>query len=55
MNLAFVMTMPRIPQFYYGTEVLMTSVTKGRDDASYRRDFPAAGPATKSMPSAAPA
>jgi glycosidase len=40
MNLVMVMTLPRIPQFYYGTEVLMTSVTKGRDDASYRQDFP---------------
>ncbi len=40
MDLAFIMTMPRIPQFYSGTEVLMTSTTKGRDDASYRQDFP---------------
>ncbi len=40
MNLAFIMTMPRIPQFYSGTEVLMTSTTKGRDDGSYRQDFP---------------
>jgi len=40
MNLAFVMTMPRIPQFYYGTEMLMTSETKFRDDPTYRRDFP---------------
>jgi glycosidase len=40
MALVFTMTMPRIPQFYSGTEVLMTSTTKGRDDASYRHDFP---------------
>jgi glycosidase len=40
MDIAFVMTMPRIPQFYTGDEILMTSATKGRDDASYRRDFP---------------
>ena len=40
MNLAWLMTMPRIPQLYYGTEVQMTSSTVGRDDASYRRDFP---------------
>jgi glycosidase len=40
MDIAFVMTMPRIPQFYYGTEMLMTSETKERNDASYRRDFP---------------
>lgn len=40
MELVFMMTMPRIPQFYYGTEILMTSETKERNDASYRRDFP---------------
>ncbi len=40
MSLVYLMTMPRIPQFYYGTEVLMTSTVKGRDDASYRADFP---------------
>jgi glycosidase len=40
MDLVYTMTMPRIPQFYYGTEVLMTSTAKGRDDASYRHDFP---------------
>ncbi|XYJ11415.1 glycoside hydrolase family 13 protein [Telluria sp. B2] len=40
MNLVFLMTMPRIPQFYTGDEILMTSTVKGRDDASYRRDFP---------------
>jgi neopullulanase len=40
MDIVFVMTMPRIPQFYSGDEILMTSTTKGRDDASYRRDFP---------------
>ena len=40
MAAAFVLTAPRVPQFYMGTEVLMTSTVKGRDDASYRRDFP---------------
>jgi neopullulanase len=40
MDLVFVMTMPRIPQFYMGDELLMTSTTKGRDDSSYRHDFP---------------
>jgi glycosidase len=40
MDIAFVMTMPRIPQFYYGTEILMTSTVGERDDASYRRDMP---------------
>jgi glycosidase len=40
MDLAFVMTMPRIPHFYTGDEILMTSTTGRRDDSSYRRDFP---------------
>ena len=40
MDLAFVMTMPRIPHFYTGDELLMTSTTDRRDDSSYRRDFP---------------
>ncbi|WP_426103370.1 glycoside hydrolase family 13 protein [Massilia sp. TSP1-1-2] len=39
MNLAWLLTMPRIPQLYYGTEIQMTSSTTARDDASYRRDF----------------
>ncbi|MFC5511609.1 glycoside hydrolase family 13 protein [Massilia jejuensis] len=40
MNMVFLMTMPRIPQFYTGDEILMTSPTKERDDAAYRIDFP---------------
>jgi glycosidase len=40
MNMVFLMTMPRIPQFYTGDEILMTSATKNRDDAGYRVDFP---------------
>ncbi|TFW16317.1 glycoside hydrolase family 13 protein [Duganella callida] len=40
MAMAVVATLPRIPQFYAGTEIQMTSTIKGRDDASYRRDFP---------------
>jgi len=40
MATAFVLTAPRVPQFYSGTEILMTSTIKGRDDASYRHDFP---------------
>jgi glycosidase len=39
MALAYVMTMPRVPQLYYGTEILMTSPTV-RDDGAARRDFP---------------
>lgn len=38
--IAWLMTMPRIPQFYYGGEILMTSDTGARNDASYRQDFP---------------
>jgi glycosidase len=40
MDIAFVMTMPRIPHFYTGDELLMTSATRQRDDNSYRHDFP---------------
>jgi glycosidase len=40
MDLAFIMTMPRIPHFYVGDELLMTSTVDRRDDSSYRRDFP---------------
>lgn len=40
MDIVFLMTMPRIPQFYSGDEILMTSSTKERNDASYRTDFP---------------
>ncbi|MGX9221002.1 glycoside hydrolase family 13 protein [Massilia varians] len=40
MMMVFLMTMPRIPQLYTGDEILMTSATRERDDASYRRDFP---------------
>lgn len=39
MALAYIATMPRTPQFYYGTEVLMQS-RKQRDDGAARRDFP---------------
>jgi glycosidase len=37
---AFVLTAPRVPQFYAGTEILMTSTVGTRDDESYRHDFP---------------
>jgi len=40
MDIAFVMTMPRIPHFYSGDELLMTSDVKVRNDNSYRTDFP---------------
>lgn len=40
MMMVLLMTMPRIPQLYVGDEILMTSATGERNDASYRRDFP---------------
>jgi glycosidase len=39
MALVYVLTIHRIPQLYYGTEILMTS-PKERDDGAVRRDFP---------------
>ncbi|HQX23610.1 MAG TPA: glycoside hydrolase family 13 protein [Pseudomonadota bacterium] len=39
MAMVYLATAPRIPQLYYGTELLMTSPTH-RDDAAARRDFP---------------
>ena len=43
MALAYILTLRRIPQFYYGTEILMTS-PKQRDDGAFRRDFPGGWP-----------
>ena len=43
MAITYVATMPRTPQFYYGTEILMTS-TKHRDDGAFRKDFPGGWP-----------
>lgn len=40
MALTYVMTAKRIPQLFYGTEVLMTSPTEGRHDGVVRSDFP---------------
>lgn len=40
MAMIFMMTAPRIPQFYTGDEILMTSTVGRRDDASYRTPFP---------------
>ena len=39
MALVYVLTMHRIPQLYYGTEILMTS-PRERDDGATRNDFP---------------
>ncbi|MBI3285812.1 MAG: glycoside hydrolase family 13 protein [Burkholderiales bacterium] len=38
MALAYILTMRGIPQFYYGTELLMTSPLE-RDDGAFRKDF----------------
>jgi len=43
MALAYVLTAPRTPQLYYGTELLMTS-PKQRDDGAVRQDFPGGWP-----------
>ena len=39
MAITYLLTMPRIPQLYYGTEIQMTS-TKTRNDGAARLDFP---------------
>lgn len=44
MALSYVLTAPRIPQLYYGTEIQMPSSTGERNDATYRRDFPGGWP-----------
>jgi glycosidase len=46
MAMVYVATMPRTPQFYYGTEALMTSPTQ-RDDGATRRDLPGGWPGDK--------
>ena len=40
MALAYVLTSNRIPQLFYGTEVLMQSPNEGRHDGAVRADFP---------------
>ncbi|MFP2995753.1 glycoside hydrolase family 13 protein [Spongiivirga sp. MCCC 1A20706] len=40
MALAIYLTMPRIPQLYYGTEVLMQNTSKPGDHGLIRTDFP---------------
>ncbi|NAS12753.1 glycoside hydrolase family 13 protein [Poritiphilus flavus] len=40
MALAFILTAPRIPQIYYGTEVLLQNSTKRGDHGLIRSDFP---------------
>lgn len=41
MALTYVLTAKRIPQLFYGTEILLTSPTEGRHDGLVRSDFPA--------------
>ena len=43
MALAFVATAPRIPQLFYGTEILMEN-RQPKDDGDVRRDFPGGWP-----------
>lgn len=40
MALGYVLTMPRIPQIYYGTEILMEDFAKPGDHGLVRSDFP---------------
>ena len=40
MALAFILTAPRIPQIYYGTEILMDNSNKPGDHGHIRTDFP---------------
>jgi len=40
MALAYLLTLPRIPQLYYGTEILMQNSAKPGDHGLIRTDFP---------------
>ena len=40
MYMAYLLTLPRIPQIYYGTEVLMQNTAKPGDHGLIRTDFP---------------
>jgi glycosidase len=40
MAMAYVLTSNRIPQIFYGTEILMQSPKEGRHDGAVRGDFP---------------
>jgi neopullulanase len=40
MALAYVLTSNRIPQLFYGTEILLKSPVDGRNDGAVRADFP---------------
>ncbi|MEY8020758.1 glycoside hydrolase family 13 protein [Muriicola sp. SD30] len=47
MALAFIMVAPRIPQLYYGTEILMENSEKPGDHGLIRTDFPGGWPGDK--------
>lgn len=40
MAMAYVLTSNRIPQIFYGSEILMESPTNGRNDGAVRADMP---------------
>ena len=40
MALSYILTLPRIPQLYYGTEILMDNSDKPGDHGLIRTDFP---------------
>lgn len=42
-GLALLLTIPRIPQLYYGTEIMMNG-TKAKTDGNVRKDFPGGFP-----------
>lgn len=44
MALAYLLAMPRIPQIYYGTEILMENTDKPGDHGLIRTDFPGGWP-----------
>ncbi|WP_232775106.1 MULTISPECIES: glycoside hydrolase family 13 protein [unclassified Shewanella] len=44
MAMVYTLTSNRIPQIFYGTEVLMTSPLEGRHDGTVRADFPGGWP-----------
>ena len=44
MALSYILTMPRIPQIYYGTEILMNDFDKPGDHGLIRSDFPGGWP-----------
>ena len=54
LGLTWLLTTRGIPSMYYGTEILMKNF-KDPTDTEVRKDFPAAGPATRPISSPLPA